>query len=599
MSEQEKRVEENSAGEAASAPRSAILDPQPDAAPKSSTRSLARSAGIVSLATMGSRVLGLVREQVFAAFFGAGVANDAFNIAFRIPNMLRDLFAEGALSAAFVTTFSQTLNQRGERAAWRLANLVGNGLIVILSVIMIAGIIGAPQIVDWLVGTEKLPGAQAEPTVLIPLAVKMTRILFPFLLMVSLAAVAMGVLNTKNYFAIPASASTMFNVGSIFGGLACAYGLAPDYVARIAYSLWHRVPAQRDEAGAVQAIIGMAMGTLIGGIMQWLIQVPSLRAVGYRWRPELSFRDPGVRQVMKLMAPAIIGSAALQINLVINTNFATSLGPGPVSWLQYAFRLIYLPIGIFGVAISTATLPLTSKAAALDDLDSFRRTLASALRLTFLLTIPSAVGLMVLSRPIIALIYQRGSFAADDTLQTAQALSYFALGLVAYATLRVLTPSFYALKETRVPMLASLVSIVTYYLVASVSVRQFGFGHRGLALSISAVAIVQSVLLFVFMRRRLGSLEGGSLWAVFGKVAVAAAVMGAICWQVSSQFERAWGMQTLSARMLNVGCSVTLGVVVFYLAARWLRVQEITQLTAILARKLGGRKAEVQDDRPK
>jgi putative peptidoglycan lipid II flippase len=586
-------------------------NPQPTAPP---SKSIARSASIVSLATMGSRVLGLVREQVFAAFFGAGVANDAFNIAFRIPNMLRDLFAEGALSAAFVSTFSRTLNQQGEREAWRLANLVNNGLILILLVITVLGIFFAPQIVDWLVGSsnssgwlagsltaaglpqgvvEALAGAcppqneSGQAEALIPLAVKMTRILFPFLLMVSLAAVAMGVLNTKDRYAIPASASTMFNVGSIAGGLACAYLMAPGYVAQVANSLWQRVPVARDEAGATQAIIGMAIGTLIGGILQWLIQVPSLRAVGYRWRAELSFSDPGVRQVMKLMAPAIIGSAALQVNLVVNTNFATCLGQGPVSWLQYAFRLIYLPIGIFGVAISTATLPITSKAAALDDLTGFRRALASALRLTFLLTIPSAVGLVVLSRPIIALIYQRGSFTANDTEQTAQALSYYALGLVAYSAVRVLTPSFYALKETRVPMLASLVSIVTNYLVASVSVKWFGFGHRGLALSIAAVAVVNSLLLFFFMWRKLGELEGRSLLFSFSKVSLAAAVMGGICWQVSLQVERLLGTVSLSARLLNVGGSVALGIIVFFLAARLLRVGEITQLTSIVSRKLG------------
>ena len=578
MSEQPKPAAEN-----ASEPQRAEIPPAASRKPQAQNKSLARSASIVSLATMGSRVLGLVREQVFAAFFGAGVANDAFNIAFRIPNMLRDLFAEGALSAAFVSTFSRTLNQEGERAAWRLANLVSNGLIVILSLIVLAGMFLAPQIVDWLVsGDEHTHAAN-----FVPLTIRMTRILFPFLLMVSLAAVAMGVLNTKDRFGVPASASTMFNVGSILGGLTCAYLFAPDYISRITHGLLQRVPVERDEAGATQAIIGMAVGTLIGGVLQWLIQVPSLRAVGYRWRWELDFNDPGVRQVMKLMAPAIIGSAALQINLVVQSNFATGLGQGPVSWLQYAFRLIYLPIGIFGVAISTATLPITSKAAALDDLTGFRRTLASALRLTMLLTIPSAVGLIVLSRPIIALIYQRGSFNINDTEQTAQALSYYALGLVAYSILRVLTPSFYALKETRIPMLASLLSIVTYYVVATLSVRYFGFGHRGLALGIAAVAIVNSLLLLFFMRRKLGEIEGRSLLAAFSKVSLAAALMGVLCWLVNRQLEHALGTVSLKARLLEVVIPVMLGVLVFFGTARLLRVGEITQLTTIVARKLG------------
>jgi putative peptidoglycan lipid II flippase len=343
----------------------------------------------------------------------------------------------------------------------------------------------------------------------------------------------------------------------------------------------------RNDARAAEAIVGMAIGTLLGGMLQWLIQVPSLRSVGYRWRPEVSFSDPGVRQVMRLMAPAIIGSAALQINLVVNTNFATSLGEGPVSWLQYAFRLIYLPIGMFGVAISTATLPLTSRAAALDDLTEFRQTLASALRLTFLLTIPSAVGLIVLSRPIIALIYQRASFTAHDTEQTAQALSYYAIGLVAYSTVRVLTPSFYALKETRIPMLASLVSIVTNYLVASLSVNYLGFGHRGLALSIAAVAIVNSLLLFFFMWRKLGELEGRSLLATFLKVALAAAVMGLICWLLSRQLERLIGMEGLLARLIDVGVSIGVGMVVFYLIVYWLKVEELERMVKAFGRKFG------------
>jgi putative peptidoglycan lipid II flippase len=560
-------------------PQSAIRNPQ----------SVARSAGIVSIAVMGSRILGLVREQVFAAFFGAGVAYDAFNIAFRIPNMLRDLFAEGALSAAFVSTFSQTLTNRGEREAWRLANLINNGLILVLSIVVIAGIIFAPQVVSLLFSVSRVPVDPVKAQLTFDLAVRMTRILFPFLLMVSLAAVAMGILNTKDRYGIPASASTMFNVGSIIGGLAFTYLLAPQYVSNITLAIIHRQEVPRDEQGAAQAIIGMAIGTLVGGMLQWLIQVPSLRAVGYRWKPVLSFSDPGVRQVMRLMAPAIIGSAALQVNLVVNTNFATSLGAGPVSWLSYAFRLIYLPIGMFGVAISTATLPVTSRAAALDNLDEFRRTVASSLRLTFLLTIPSAVGLMVLSRPIIALIYQRGSFTAFDTEQTGDALTYYAIGLVAYSSVRVLAPSFYALKEARVPMIASLVAIVTNYIVASVTVKYLGLGHRGLALSISAVSIVNSVLLFIFLHRKVGRIEGRSLITTFIKVTAASLIMGVICLGVDRQLVYWLGDRSFTARLIEVGVSILVGIFAFYMAARLLGVRELDQMTNALKRKFGAR----------
>jgi putative peptidoglycan lipid II flippase len=562
-------------------------NPQP-AAPR---RSIARSAGIVSLAVMGSRVLGLVRELVFAAFFGAGFATDAFIIAFRVPNLLRDLFAEGALSAAFVTTFSQYLTKRGERDAWRLANLVNNGLMLVLSAVVLAGIIFAPQIVDLLVEPSRAPADPARAARTLDLAIEMTRIMFPFLLMVSLAAVAMGVLNAKDRFGVPASASTMFNVGSIFGGLLCAYLFAPDYIARVASAIIQRAPLAHDEQGAAQAIIGMAVGTLAGGMLQWLIQVPSMRAVGYRWEPVLSFRDEGVRQVMRLMAPAIIGSAAVQVNVLVNTKLASGLGEGPVSWLNYAFRLIQFPIGVFGVAISTATLPVASRAAALEKLDEFRHTLASSLRLTFLMTIPSAVGLVALSQPIIGLIYQRGQFTERDTEQSAVALEYYAIGITAYASIRVLAPAFYALKDTRIPMAASVLSIIINYVVASLTVKQFGFGHRGLALSISAVATVNFALLFLFMRRKLGGIEGRSLAVTFLKVCAASALMGAVCWFVSGQMTAGLGGGSLLARLANVGVSITVGVLVFYVAARALKVRELDQMVEALRRRFGARRS--------
>lgn len=556
-------------------------NPPETAAPK--PRSVARSAGIVGIAVMGSRILGLVREQVFATFFGAGFAMDAFIIAFRVPNLLRDLFAEGALSAAFVTTFSQTIARQGEKAAWRLANLVNNGLIVVLSLIVLSGVVFAPQVVDLLIDPVKYQAGAETAALTYGLAIRMTRIMFPFLLMVSLAAVAMGVLNTRDRFGVPASASTMFNVGAIAGGLACAWFLAPDYISGVL----HGRPS--DVEGASRAIVGMAVGTLFGGMLQWLIQVPSLRSVGYRWEPVLSFRDEGVRQVMRLMAPAIIGTAALQINVFVNTKFASSLGEGPVSWLSYAFRLIYLPIGIFGVAISTATLPVASRAAALEDLGEFRRTLASSLRLTFLLTIPSAVGLMVLSRPIISLIFERGRFDAVDTDQTAVALLYNAIGLTAYSGVRVLAPTFYALKDTRIPMMASVLSIVTNYTVAWLTVDYFGIGHRGLALSISVVAIINFLLLFYFMRRKLGGIEGRSLAATLAKVAAASAVMGAVCTLASRQIEGIVGRQGLVARLIDVGGSISIGMAVFYLAARMFGVAELAQMSSAIRRRLRGR----------
>jgi putative peptidoglycan lipid II flippase len=341
--------------------------------------------------------------------------------------------------------------------------------------------------------------------------------------------------------------------------------------------------------GAATAIMGMAVGTLIGGMLQWLIQVPSLRAVGYRWRPIVSFRDPGVRQVMRMMAPAIIGSAALQVNFVISMAFATGVAEGAVVWLNNAQRLLYLPIGIFGVAISIATLPVTSRAAAMENLDEFRRTLASSMRLTLLLTIPSAVGLIILSRPIIALIYQYGRFTSADTDQTAIALACYAIGLAALSIVRVLTPSFYALNDTRIPMMASLLSIVINYAVSKITVDYLKIGHIGLALSISAVSIVNFALLFFFMRRKLDGIEGRGLFSTFAKVTLAAAAMGAVCWLLSHQIENHLGLDRLLPRFINVGASIAVGILVFALSARLLNVPEFTQLTSALNRKFRAR----------
>ncbi len=570
--------------DAANNPNSAIQTPP--------ARSVARSAGIVSLAVMGSRVLGLVRELIFAAFFGAGFATDAFIVAFRIPNLLRDLFGEGALSAAFVTTFTTKLNNEGEQAAWRLANLVNNGLFILLSLIALLGIIFAPQIVHLLMDVSPKRGAIDPGTAALTfeLAVQMTRIMFPFLLMISLAAVAMGVLNTKGIFGIPASASTMFNVGSIFGGLVCSYLLAPDYIAAIISAIVHGQQPQLSQQSAARAIIGMAIGTLIGGVCQWLIQVPALRKVGYRWQPILSFRDDGVRQVMKLMAPAIIGAAAVQVNVLVSTNFASSLGEGPVSWLNYAFRLIQFPIGVFGVAISTATITKTAREAAQGKFDDFRKTIASSLRLTMLLTIPSTIGLIVLAKPIIGMIYERGKFTVFDTNQTADAMMFYALGLTAYSAIKVVVPAFYALKDTRIPMLASVLSIITNYFVAKLSIEHFGIGHRGLALSVSAVALINFAVLFFFLRRRLKGIDGWGLLLAFVKIVVAALLMGAACYVLSEQITTFIGNEKLLARIVNVMVSVGVGVLIFGVTAKLLRVSELEQLSAAVLRRFGKRK---------
>ena len=482
---------------------------------------LARRASVVSIAVLASRVLGVVREQIFAVFFGAGRELDAFITAFRIPNLLRDLFAEGALSAAFVSTFTQYLERGGEAAAWRLASLVINTLLIVVGTITLIGMWIAPGVVLAIApGFAAIPGK-------VGLTVGLTRIMFPFLPLVALAAVAMGILNTRNVFGVPASAAAFFNVGSIVGGLGAAYWLAPDYVRGILGAVATHHAAPTDPALAARAIAGMAIGTLIGGLLQFVVQVPSLGRVGFRYRPVLHLSDPGLRQVMRLMAPATIGAAAVQVNVFINNNFASYLGNGPVSWLNVAFRFMQLPIGLFGVALGTVTLPLVSRHVARGDRAALRRTLAESLELVGLLCLPAAAGLALFAVPVIGLIYEHGRFTPADTTAAAQALAAYTAGLAGYAGIKVLAPAFYALDDARTPMLVSLVSIGVNYVLNWTLVRRLGFGHVGLALSTSAVALGNFALLYVVLRRRVGPL-GSRLPVALARIALAAAVMAAV-----------------------------------------------------------------------
>src|SRR5687767_2375137 len=390
-------------------------------------QSVRRSAGIVSVAVMFSRVLGLVRETVFARFFGAGFLYDAFVVAFKIPNILRDLFAEGALSAAFVKVFTDYQIKKNEIEAWRLASLIFNVLAVVMSAITVIGILIAPYVVPLL--------ARGFPPEKAALAVTLAQIMFPFILLVALAALAMGVLNTKGRFGVPASASTAFNIASIIFGLGFAYLLSGgEWEVSFDKQLVPSVAAQ-------WAIIGMAIGTLMGGAAQLLVQLPSLLNVGFRFSSILNFTDPGVQRVMRLMGPAIIGTSAVQVKVLVDI-FVVSGIDGGNSWLSYSFRLMQFPIGVFGVAIGTAAIPALSRLASEDRIVKFRETLSGALKLVFLLTIPAACGLIVLGEPIIALIYEGGRFKPFDTNMTAWALSAYSIGLAGYAAIKVLSPSF-------------------------------------------------------------------------------------------------------------------------------------------------------------
>ena len=544
---------------------------EPKISPESSHAGIVRSAGVVSAAVLFSRVTGLVREVVFAKYFGASMVFDAFLAAFRIPNLARDLLAEGALSAAFVTTFSQSLETSGDQEAFRLSNRLATVLVPTLALICLLGIVFAPGVVDLMFpGFAEVPGKR-------DLTIQLARIMIPFLLFIALAAKAMGVLNAKGVFGVPALASAFFNIASLVTGLTLGFYFGPKF--------------------GFEPIAGMAVGTLLGGMTQYLCQWPKLRKIGLRYRPDLALSDPGLRQMLLLMGPAVIGAAAVQVNVVVNSIFASQITDaagvvidGPVSWLGYAFRFMQLPLGLFGVAVASATLPSISRSAGQGRISEFRETLSRSLGLVFLLTIPSAVGLIVLSRPLVGVVFQRGEFTATDTEQTALALSFYCLGLAGYAAIKVLTPAYYALNDVRIPMAASVASIFLNYALNWTFVKVLGWGHGGLAFSTSLVATFNFLVLFWLMRIKIEGIEGKRLTLDLIKIVVASALMGLCCWLSLISIQDVFGEGSIG-RLLTLIISVPLGLAILYGSCRFLGVQELEAAQQAISGRLRGRAA--------
>src|ERR1700681_2526445 len=521
-----------------------------------------KAAGIIGLAVMCSRVLGLVREQVCAALFGGGGAMDAFTAAFRIPNLLRDLFAEGALSTAFVTTFSKTIARGGDAAAWRLANKVATLTAIVLSAICVLGIVFSPQLVATLApGFD--PGKAA-------LTVTLTRIMFPFILLVSIAALVMGMLNAKNVFGMPAMASSFFKIGVIVCGVLIGGWLHPQFGPR--------------------ALVGLAIGTLIGGALQLGVQLPRLRRLGYRFHADFAWRDAGVNAILALMGRSVIAASSTQFNVLVNSIFASTLGDGPIFWLAIAFRLMQLPLGLFGVALGTVSLPLLSRLAVGGDMAAFRGELARAMRLGFLLTIPSAIGLMMLAEPIISVLYHRARAERHPPTPAAGALRFYAIGLAGYAALKVLVNAFYALDRRKTPMLVSFLAVGLNLLFNWVFTFRLHWGHLGLAFSTGCVATTNFVVLYVLMYRQLGGLETRRMAVLLGKAAIAGVALAAVCAASTHWLLSDWPTQSFLRKAGALFATVTIAGLAFLGVGAALRIAELNELIEAVSRRLRRRR---------
>ena len=532
-------------------------------------QNVTRAAGVVSIAVMVSRLLGLARETAIGYYFPSKTSADPFYLAFRIPNFLRDMFGEGILSKAFITTFLATEAEDGEEAAWNLTNRIFNLAFLILIGIIVLGIIFAPVIVDVLardnfdrnLDNVEHFGFDSK----IELAVYLTQLMFPYLLFVSFAAIAMGLLNSKGRFGIPACASTFFNVSSVAVGIS-------------GYYLFPLIE--------IHPVTGMAIGVIVGGIAQFLIQVPSMYRVGYRYRPLLSLRDPRVLQVLHLIGPAVLGVAAVQVNLLTNTFFITS-DSGWLTWITRAYRVMHLPIGIFGVAISTVALPQLAKLVAAGETENFRNALSYSLRLMLVLTIPAGIGLMVLSEPICRLLYEWGATLEEDTIETAALLFVYAFGLCGFSMLKIVTDGFYAYKDIRAPVIVSICAVVLNICLNYLFIyRGFFLDPRAVVFSTVLTVTLNCAVLLLLLRRKVGRLGLRSVVPLTLKTLTASAVMGFVCWLTNGVIEADWlGTVGIIPRTVAVFAPIGLSLLILAGMYKLLKVSEFDDILNIFKQR--------------
>jgi len=519
----------------------------------SEKKNIVRAAGVLGSATMLSRIMGMVRDMVVARLFGAGFATDAFVAAFQIPNMLRRFFAEGALTSAFVPTFSATLTQRGEEEARELANICFTLLTIVMAAVTLVGVLFSPAIVSLMFpGFREIPG-KFELTVLL------NRMMFPYIFFISLVALCMGILNTIRHFFTPAISTVFLNISMV--------------LAALLLRGFFEVP-----------ITALAAGVLIGGIVQLLLQLPVLWKKGFPIRPRFDFGNQDLRRIALLMLPATFGVGVYYLNITVSAILASLLPQGSVSYLYYAQRLFEFPQGIITVSLAQAVLPSMSRQAAEGDMAGMKESLAFGLRLTLFMTIPAMAGLLACSTPIFSLLFLGGAFDYAKAVNSAQALTYYSLGLSFVALTRVLAPAFYALKDTRTPVWTAFVAFLLNF---AFSLALMGpLKHGGLALATTLSAFGNMSLLLWFMRRKIGPL-GGRRIAVSAIKSLLAAIPMALSvvytcrlidWSLAGQ---------KSLKALVLGGAIAIGVAVYAVSVRLLRSEEALETMAIIRRKIG------------
>jgi putative peptidoglycan lipid II flippase len=523
----------------------------------SENQNIAKSVGKISFATFLSRIFGLIRDMLRAYYFGTSIAADAFTVAFRIPNLFRELLGEGTMSAAFVPVYTEYLTKKSKKDAMQLALAMGSLLIIILSLLTILGITFAPQFVMVMAkGFMRIPEK-------FQLTVSLTRILFPYIFFISLAAFVMGILNSHKQFFIPALTPVALNLCMIVGmvGFARYLGKTPE-----------------------QQVYALAWAALIGGIAQLIIQLPSLYKKGFRFSLNFDWKHSGVVKIVKLIVPRLFGMAVREINILVDTFLAALLVTGSVAALEYGSRLMMLPLGVFGVAIGTAVLPTLSAQASNGDYDQLKNTLSFAIRLIFLILLPASIGLIILRRPIIQLLLQRGEFGLEKALpMTSQALLFYSVGLVPFGLIKGVVPVFYAMQDTKTPVKISAIALVVNVTLNLILMQYLGLGGLALASSISA-AVNVSLLLFV-LRKKIGMIGGRYILKTFFKILISSILMGITCWLAVIFLEDIWQSNSILFRLISVFVPMILGFIIFVISCWILKLSELYQLFEIVKRK--------------
>jgi len=520
-------------------------------------KQILKSASVITLVTIASRILGYVRDQRITLLLGTSALADSFVLAYRIPNLLRRLVAEGAMTAAVIPVFTSYLAGKPREEVWDFANRLFWTMAVILAAIAVLGMVFSPTVVHMFTALDPGHTAQWDR------AIELNRIIFPYIFFIGLAALAMAILNSFHIFGLPAATPILLNVSIIVFSIGAVWGRFKD-------------PA-----------VALAVGVLVGGALQFLVQVPALVRQGMRFKFGLSLRDAGVRSVGRLMIPVFLGGAVYQINIFVDTIFATSakMPEGSLSSLYVADRVMELVLGGYAIAVATAILPMMSHQAAMHDFEAMKKTFAFSLRIVSFITIPAMVGLIVLREPIISVLFQHGEFSSASTVLTARALLYYALGLPAFAAVKLIVPAFYSSQDTRTPVRVAIYALALNILLNMLFLKTFfqTFYNGGPALATSLTAYFNFFALFIVFRRRFGRLGTLQILISLAKVTACSALMGLLCWGMVeysgfSAYESFWPRLGLFSLMIILAT-------LFFIGMAWvIRCAEVEEVYGIATR---------------